>query len=180
MSNNSEKPSRVHILNLTPTPSSSFIELAFFDTVDGVYNDSLLITAVADGSLKIYDLSLPPTSNPIRSLHKRSRKVQSVDYNPIRRYSFISSLWDDSTTNAHFHSPVREEKREGELERERESEIAFWRESLRESKEFDKEFGVLNVKKVQANEVRIMLSCLIVDFMFLMSGKEQWVTKIFW
>ena len=107
-----------HIVDLTPTPSSHFIELAFFDTVDGVYNDSLLIAAIADGSLKIYDLSLPLTSNPIRSLHKRSRKVQSVDYNPVRRYSFISSLWDDSTTNAHFRSPIREEKREGDLERE--------------------------------------------------------------
>ena len=32
--------------------------------------------------------------------------------------------------------------------------------------------------KVQANEVGIMLSRLIVDFMFLMSGKEQWAEKI--
>ena len=49
---------------------------------------------------------------------------------------------------------------------------------MRESEESDKEFGVLNVKKVQANEVGIMLSRLIVDFMFLMSGKEQWAEKI--
>ena len=51
-------------------------------------------------------------------------------------------------------------------------------ECIKESKESDKEFGVLNVKKVQANEVGIMLSRLIVDFMFLMSGKEQWAEKI--
>ena len=50
---------------------------------------------------------------------------------------------------------------------------------MRESEESDKDFGVLKVKKVQANEVGIMLSRLIVDFMFLMSGKEQWVTKFF-
>ena len=42
---------------------------------------------------------------------------------------------------------------------------------MRESEESDKDFGVLKVKKVQANEVGIMLSRLIVDFMFLMSGK---------
>ena len=51
-------------------------------------------------------------------------------------------------------------------------------ECIKESKESDKEFGVLNVIKVQANEVGIMLSRLIVDFMFLMSGKEQWAVKI--
>ena len=51
-------------------------------------------------------------------------------------------------------------------------------ECIKESKESDKEFGVLNVIKVQANEVGIMLSRLIVDFMFLMSGKEQWAEKI--
>ena len=49
---------------------------------------------------------------------------------------------------------------------------------IKESKESDKEFGVPNVKKVQANEVGIMLSRLIVDFMFLMSGKEQWAEKL--
>ena len=49
---------------------------------------------------------------------------------------------------------------------------------IKESKESDKEFGILNVIKVQANEVGIMLSHLIVDFMFLMSGKEQWAEKI--
>ena len=48
----------------------------------------------------------------------------------------------------------------------------------KESKESDKEFGILNVIKVQANEVGIMLSRLIVDFMFLMSGKERWAEKI--
>lgn len=94
---------RLHILDLPPTPSSPFVELASFDTADGVYDvawseshDSLLVAAVADGSLKIYDLSLPPTSNPIRSLREHSREVQSVDYNPVRRDSFISSSWDDS------------------------------------------------------------------------------------
>ena len=51
-------------------------------------------------------------------------------------------------------------------------------ECIKESKESDKEFGVLNVIEVQANEVGIMLSRLIVDFMFLMSGKEQWAEKI--
>ena len=94
---------RIHVLDLPPSPSSPFTEVASFDTADGVYDltwseshDSLLIAAIADGSVKIYDLSLPPTANPIRSLQEHTREVQSVDYNPVRRDSFISSSWDDS------------------------------------------------------------------------------------
>ncbi|GAB4827202.1 peroxisomal targeting signal 2 receptor [Ancistrocladus abbreviatus] len=86
-----------------PLPPSPITEFAFFDTADGVYDlswseshDSLLVAAVADGSLKLYDLSLPPNSNPIRSLHEHTREVHSSDWNPTRRDSFLSSSWDDT------------------------------------------------------------------------------------
>ncbi|KAJ4976403.1 hypothetical protein NE237_001509 [Protea cynaroides] len=94
---------RVHVLDLTPTPNAPITELYAFDTADAVYdctwsedNDNLLVTAIADGSVKLWDLALSPTSNPIRSLHEHSREVQSVDWNPVRRDSFLTSSWDDT------------------------------------------------------------------------------------
>ncbi|KAE9591343.1 putative transcription factor WD40-like family [Lupinus albus] len=95
---------RLHVLDLSHDPSLPPItELASYDTADGVYDlawseshDSLLVAAVADGSVKLYDLALPPTQNPIRSFQEHTRETHSVDYNPVRRDSFISSSWDDT------------------------------------------------------------------------------------
>ncbi|KAL2543276.1 Peroxisome biogenesis protein 7 [Abeliophyllum distichum] len=57
---------RLHLFQLNPT----ITEITSFDTTDGVYDlcwseshDSLFIAAVDDGSLKIYDLSLPPIAS---------------------------------------------------------------------------------------------------------------------
>lgn len=90
---------RVHVLQLGPTVT----ERASFDTADGVYDlcwseshDSLIVAAIADGSLKIYDLSLPPASNPIRSLHEHARECHGVDFNSVRKDSFLSASWDDT------------------------------------------------------------------------------------
>ena len=49
---------------------------------------------------------------------------------------------------------------------------------IKECNESDKEFGVLNSINVLEVEVGIELSRLMVDFMFMMSGKEQWTEKI--
>lgn len=96
---------RLHILQISPTPNSAqpITEIASFDTADGVYDccwseshDSLVIAGIADGSVKLYDLSLPPTANPIRSLQEHTREVHSVDYNVVRKDSFLSSSWDDT------------------------------------------------------------------------------------
>ncbi|KAF7803324.1 peroxisome biogenesis protein 7 [Senna tora] len=94
---------RVHVLDLSPNPGQPISELVAYDTADGVYDvawseshDSLLVAAIADGSVKLYDLALPPTSNPIRSFHEHTREVHSADYNPIRRDSFLTSSWDDT------------------------------------------------------------------------------------
>ncbi|KAL2938830.1 Peroxisome biogenesis protein 7 [Bienertia sinuspersici] len=94
---------RLHVLDLSPSSPSSIAELAFFDTADGIYDvawseshDNLLVAAIADGSLKLYDLSLPPPQNPTRSLNEHTREVHSVDWNPTRRDSFVSGAWDDS------------------------------------------------------------------------------------
>ncbi|KAK9696841.1 hypothetical protein RND81_08G000400 [Saponaria officinalis] len=91
---------RVHVLDLTPT---SITELASFDTADGIYDvawseshDNLLVAVVAAESIKLYDLSLPAEANSVRSLGEHTREAHSVDYNPVRRDSFISSSWDDT------------------------------------------------------------------------------------
>ncbi|KAL5151085.1 Peroxisome biogenesis protein 7 [Glycine soja] len=94
---------RLHVLDLSPEPSLPISELVAYDTADGIYDvawseshDSIVIAAVADGSVKLYDLALPPTSNPIRSFQEHTREVHSADYNPVRRDSFLSSSWDDT------------------------------------------------------------------------------------
>ncbi|CAL9190974.1 unnamed protein product, partial [Musa hybrid cultivar] len=95
---------RLHVLDLLPSPGAPGIsEVAAFDTADGVYDccwseshDSLAVSAVADGSLKLWDASLPPSANPVRSFREHSREAHSVDWNPVRRDSFLSASWDDS------------------------------------------------------------------------------------
>ncbi|KAK8970278.1 Peroxisome biogenesis protein 7 [Platanthera guangdongensis] len=92
---------RLHIIDLNPAGGIS--ELCSFDTADGIYDcawseshDSVAVAAVADGSLKLWDAALPPSSNPIRSFHEHAREVHAVDWNPVRRDSFLSASWDDS------------------------------------------------------------------------------------
>ncbi|KAJ6769960.1 hypothetical protein OIU79_020758 [Salix purpurea] len=84
-------------------PPPPLTELISFDTADGIYDlawseshDSLLIAAVADGSVKLYDTALLPPQNPLRSFQEHTREVHSIDYNPKLRDSFISSSWDDT------------------------------------------------------------------------------------
>lgn len=93
---------RIHVLDLSPS-APTLSQFVSYDTADGVYDlswseshDSLLVAAIADGSVKIYDTALPPTANPIRSLQEHTREVHSTDYNPTRRDSFITSSWDDT------------------------------------------------------------------------------------
>ncbi|KAK4282420.1 hypothetical protein QN277_013800 [Acacia crassicarpa] len=94
---------RVQVLDLSPNPGMPISEMVAYDTADGAYDvawseshDSLLVAAIGDGSVKLYDLALPPTSNPIRSFHEHTQEVQSTDYNLVRRDSFITSSWDDT------------------------------------------------------------------------------------
>ncbi|CAI5986710.1 unnamed protein product [Closterium sp. NIES-64] len=92
---------RLHVLELSP--GGGLVEVMAYDTADGLYdccwseaNENLLVSASGDGSVKIWDLAFPPASNPIRSLEEHIREVQSVDWNVVRRDSFLSSSWDDT------------------------------------------------------------------------------------
>ncbi|KAF2305324.1 hypothetical protein GH714_003688 [Hevea brasiliensis] len=81
---------RVHVLALPPSPSLPLSELVAFDTADGVYDlawseshDSLLVAAVADGSVKLFDTALPPTQNPLRSLQEHTPKSTPLTTIPL-------------------------------------------------------------------------------------------------
>ncbi|KAI4320356.1 hypothetical protein MLD38_033849 [Melastoma candidum] len=95
---------RLHVLSLSGSTGPAPITSPFsFNTDDGIHDlawseshDSFLIAAVAVGSLKLLDTSLPPTANPVRSLSEHSREASSLDFHPTRRASFLSSSWDDS------------------------------------------------------------------------------------
>ncbi|CAL9198742.1 peroxisome biogenesis protein 7-like [Musa acuminata AAA Group] len=81
----------LHVLQLSPTPSggSTVDELATFDTLYGV-NDccwsqsqrSLAVSALTDGSVKVWDTSLPPAANPVGIFREHIDQVRSVDWNP--------------------------------------------------------------------------------------------------
>ncbi|KAK6803869.1 hypothetical protein RDI58_001653 [Solanum bulbocastanum] len=100
---------RVHILQLSPNGPIS--KLIAFDTTDGVYDvcwseahDSLAIVASSDGSVKLYDIFLPPINNPIldRNISVRTFKenaycVYSASWNP-RHADIFSSTSGDCTT----------------------------------------------------------------------------------
>ncbi|GAB2217933.1 hypothetical protein Droror1_Dr00001147 [Drosera rotundifolia] len=89
---------RLHMLDLSaPSPVSPISELMAFDIADGVYDlawseshDNLLVAALTDGSLKLYDVSLPPQLNPMRSLREHTCEVFSADWNPARHDFFLS------------------------------------------------------------------------------------------
>ncbi|KAL4627779.1 hypothetical protein ACB092_05G190400 [Castanea dentata] len=66
----------------------------------------------------------------------------------------------------------------GGLKKERDSGKKSLMEYTEECNESDKELGVMNALNVQAVKVGIELSRLIVDFVFMMLGQEQWAEKI--
>jgi len=91
---------RQHVLELTP---NGIVEVCAFDSSDGLYdctwseaNENLVVSASGDGSVKIWDIALPPVANPIRSLEEHAREVYSVDWNLVRKDCFLSASWDDT------------------------------------------------------------------------------------
>ena len=64
------------------------------------------------------------------------------------------------------------------LKKERDSGKKSLMEYIKKCNESDKEPGVMNALKVQAVKVGIELSRLIIDFVFMMLGQEQWAEKI--
>ncbi|RZR87752.1 hypothetical protein BHM03_00015215 [Ensete ventricosum] len=81
----------LHVLQVFPTPSGGNIinEVATFDSDEGV-NDccwseshhSHAVSGLTDGTVKLWDTSLPPASQPVSIFREHRDEVRSVDWNP--------------------------------------------------------------------------------------------------
>lgn len=73
-------PSLRWLLQMSP---GGLVEVAAFDTVDGLYdcawseeNEAILAVASGDGSVKMYDLAAPPMANPLRVYREHKHEVR--------------------------------------------------------------------------------------------------------
>lgn len=92
---------RVHVLDAAPP--GGLVEVAAYDTLDGVYdvawseeNEHVLAAACGDGSVKLYDVAAPPGANPLRSLREHRREACCLSWNLKRRDLLLSASWDDT------------------------------------------------------------------------------------
>lgn len=89
-----------HVFDVSPHGA---VEVASFDTADGLYdcawseaNENVLVCASGDGSVKVYDLGLPPNANPVRGFKEHRHECCSLSWNTAKRDLFLSSSWDDT------------------------------------------------------------------------------------
>ena len=93
---------RQHVLEMRE--GQGIEEIGSFETADGLYDCSwseyhrdVLVSASGDGSIKIWNVSLPPHMNPLRSFHDHKHEVYSVACNFNQNRSlFLSASWDDT------------------------------------------------------------------------------------
>ncbi|KAJ3330201.1 peroxisomal targeting signal 2 receptor [Blyttiomyces sp. JEL0837] len=89
---------RLWILNCDP---NGIVAERIYDTQDGLYDsawseihENQIVTSSGDGSLKLWDLSL--ADFPIRNWAEHTREVFTVNWNLVRKDTFISGSWDQS------------------------------------------------------------------------------------
>ncbi|KAI1485328.1 peroxisome targeting signal type 2 receptor [Biscogniauxia mediterranea] len=82
-----------------------------FDTNDAQYdlawseiNESQLLVACGDGSIKLYDVNV--NDFPVMNFHEHKRETFSVAWSPITKDTFASSSWDGTVK---IWSPARKE-----------------------------------------------------------------------
>ena len=56
----------------------------------------MVASCSGDGSIKLWDTSLPPTANPLRSFALHSKETVCLDWNANHTQLFLSSSWDDT------------------------------------------------------------------------------------
>ncbi|KAI9332730.1 WD40-repeat-containing domain protein [Zopfochytrium polystomum] len=100
---------RLWIFN-THAPPSAEVEKVF-DTQDGLFDlawselhENQLVTSSGDGSIKLWDVSLPDF--PVRNWAEHKREVFSVNWNLVRKDTFVTGSWDHSIKLWSPESPV--------------------------------------------------------------------------
>ena len=83
-----------HIKPNQHTINPKITKLASFDTADVISHNSLLMAAIVDKSLKIYDLSFPPTSNPIPALQEHSHRPPKCHISHLKSNNVVLLVWD--------------------------------------------------------------------------------------
>jgi peroxin-7 len=73
--------------------------LASWDTQDAVYdiawsekNENQMVAATGDGSVKLFDVSVP--AGPVQQWQEHNREVYAVTWNLQTKDTFASSSWD--------------------------------------------------------------------------------------
>ncbi|TPX47898.1 hypothetical protein SeLEV6574_g02402 [Synchytrium endobioticum] len=90
---------RLWILSLdAPVPGGIAVEAAY-DSQDGLFdcawselNENQLVTSSGDGSIKLWDCTLP--DHPVRSWMEHTREIFCVKWNLVRKDVFCSGSWD--------------------------------------------------------------------------------------
>jgi peroxin-7 len=59
-------------------------------------NEAVLASACGDGTVKLWHVGAPPTSNPLRSFAEHTREVAGLSWNCVRRNLLLSASWDDT------------------------------------------------------------------------------------
>ncbi|CAG8479102.1 4356_t:CDS:2 [Acaulospora morrowiae] len=91
---------RLYIINIGVGPDGINVE-RMYDTQDGLFdcswselNENQVVTSSGDGSIKLWDITLPVLEFPIRNWREHGREVFSVHWNLIKKDSIVSGSWD--------------------------------------------------------------------------------------
>eukprot|EP00941_MAST-03F_sp_MAST-3F-sp1_P000306 g306.t1 len=97
---------------LTRTRHSQITRVRSFYTQDGIFdcswsevNNNQLITAVGDGTVKLWDLQALD-QYPLRSWNEHTAECCGVDWNLVTKSSFLSCSWDHT---AKLYDPLRQQ-----------------------------------------------------------------------
>ncbi|KAJ1550531.1 peroxisomal targeting signal 2 receptor [Nowakowskiella sp. JEL0078] len=93
---------KLWILNVGP---QGIVVETTYDSQDGLfdcawneYHENQLVTSSGDGSIKLWDVTLPNISLsknfPVRNWQEHQREVFSVKWNLVRKDTFVSGSWD--------------------------------------------------------------------------------------
>ncbi|KAI0997046.1 hypothetical protein K3495_g11142 [Podosphaera aphanis] len=87
---------RLFILRLS---ENGILQEKWYDTQDSIYDttwseshENQVLAACGDGSVKLFDTSVPDF--PVQNFHEHNREVYAVSWNQVTKDTFLSSSWD--------------------------------------------------------------------------------------